>query len=401
MNRNFLIVLKYSLVDKFKSKSFRVLATIIILISAAAIVVPQFMFPDDGEATSTTGTIGVISTNSDNTAYFSDLHKKYFPRTEIEETTLTENFDYIYVVDIDTGTVYVPKSFYTSLSTSPAETELFVKQYMIDKANDFKASDVEVKFTVVKQKITNSIDDAGSYFVGYAVKMLMYFLLIFAVNGLTPEIIEEKSSRELEVVLSSVDALSHMLAKILATLGYLLGLIILMVGTLFAAANIAPMFFEEGTKLVSVEFLSDVFSTMSTDVITFGIIMFLMVIFSSLVFLVIAITTASTYNTTEDLQSASTASIMILVVAFIASFAIMDVEVLKILSYVPIMNVLVSPSLALSGTISTLDMLISIVISIVALIVLSLGARKVYRYSIINYSTKGIFNTIKQMRKNK
>ncbi len=399
MNRNFFVIFKYSLLDKFKAKSFKVLFVLLLLLSAAAVFVPQLLLEEeiavDSTGSTSSSTIGVISEDESNTELFTSLYSKIgnsaVDTVSVEEA---ESKKYDYVVDIDNSTVYLPDTM-SSNTNLLIQLELVLEKYQLLKESDIELTEIEY---VVYEGETSDTHEAGVYFITYGIKIITYFILIYGTSLLTPEIIEEKSSRQLEVVLSTVKPSSHMLAKIASMIVYLLSLPLIFAVGMFASLNILPMIMEVDGTLEIQKLVDLIFSDLPTNFVSFAIIMLLLFIVTILLFLTIVLAVASSYNSIEDLQSASTVSMLVVIASFFVALFVTDLETLKLLAYFPILNFFVLPDLLLTDSVSTFQSLIYIAISTVTLVIAVIGCSKFYRYSVLNYSTKGIFKMIKAMR---
>ena len=112
---------------------------------------------------------------------------------------------------------------------------------------------------------------------------------------------------------------------------------------------------------------------------------------------------ASITTNTEDFQQLQTPIMIILLVGYylaIMASTFKGALFIRILSYVPLVSAILSPSLLVIGQIGIVDVLVSIVITILFDYLLIHFGLKIYKVGILNYSSEGLwkkmFKALKQ-----
>ncbi len=392
MSHKFITLLKYYYSDKILSKGFKVLFFIILIIGTGAVFLPQVIKLDE-IFDDNNGSVGIKTSSTEDFELFKDYHMTLFDN-EVELTTLSSDFEeqFDYVIDLDTNTIYISPSSQYKVD----QLRILIENFYLTKDLSDEREQTEIKqFSSVSTKTT---DDGRLYVITYLTKFLLYFLLIYSVQLLAPDILEEKSSKHLEVVLSSVNSSAHLMSKVLSTMLYILTLALAFVLTLSISVFVAKLVFSE--PIILLEFVKNILGAVEVSLIPFIILMSIFFTISIVTFLVIVAVYTSTFTSVEDVQSSTTSVVLIIVAGFISSLMIQDLEILKLISYIPIVNVFVIPDLYLNGTLSITDVSICISISIVILVLIIIAACKIYRISVLNYSTKGLKNTLKFFKNN-
>ena len=106
----------------------------------------------------------------------------------------------------------------------------------------------------------------------------------------------------------------------------------------------------------------------------------------------------------EDFQQIQTPIMIICAVGYYLSFMANMFEgsiFIKILSYVPLISCMLSPSLLVIGQIGIIDVLISIIVMIVFILFASKYGLRIYKTGILNYSTDKIWTRMFNAAKSK
>ena len=103
---------------------------------------------------------------------------------------------------------------------------------------------------------------------------------------------------------------------------------------------------------------------------------------------------ASMTTNTEDFQQLQTPIFVVSLVGFY--LAIMNsmfdgALFIRILSYVPFISAILSPSLLVTGVIGFKDILLSILLMVVVIYLLIKYGMRIYKVGILNYSSKGLW----------
>lgn len=234
-----------------------------------------------------------------------------------------------------------------------------------------------------------------------------FILIVTMVQMLGAEINDEKTSRGMEVIISSVPAKMHFASKVLAALSYVLiqgGLLFLygflgvMIRKVMAGsgdAGIAGIFSE------TIEMLKNagVFDLLLKGAIPL-IILFVV---SFALYAIVSAVLASMTTNNEDFQQLQTPLMIIMLVGYyVALMAVVfdGALFINILSFVPMLSVLIAPTLYLLGEMSLLSLTLTTLVTIVATYIVYHYGLRIYKVGILNYSSsklwKKMFKSLKQ-----
>lgn len=227
----------------------------------------------------------------------------------------------------------------------------------------------------------------------------LFLLITMATQFVGVEIIEEKSTKAIETIIASVPANIHFLSKIASAISFVIiqgGLVMLysLIGTLIGGASAQsglPQGMDTQTLLA---FVAEVIPNWR------GVLLMtvMFVIVGTLFYLVIAALFASMAVTQEDYQQFQSPLMFMLLGGFyIAIFAPMagGDGFLKVMSFVPLFSPIVAPVAYASGSISTLEALIGLFVTLISLIALVYIASPVYRVAILSYDQTKFMKRIK------
>lgn len=234
-----------------------------------------------------------------------------------------------------------------------------------------------------------------------------FILIVTMVQMLGAEINDEKTSRGMEVIISSVPAKMHFASKVLAALSYVLiqgGLLFLygflgvMIRKVMAGsgdAGIAGIFSE------TIEMLKNagVFDLLLKGAIPL-IILFVV---SFALYAIVSAVLASMTTNNEDFQQLQTPLMIIMLVGYYVALmaVVFDGAVfINILSFVPMLSVLIAPTLYLLGEMSLVALIATTLVTAVSTYVVYHYGLRIYKVGILNYSSsklwKKMFKSLKQ-----
>ena len=243
----------------------------------------------------------------------------------------------------------------------------------------------------------------------FPVIILPFFMLsIFLIQMIGAEVNDEKTTKSMEIIISNVSPKTHFFSKVIA-------------GNLFVIFQAILLLVYGGIglyirKLISgnsiVNGLGDTIKN-SLDIVLNGPIGDKLVYIIPLTLLLMLITFvayslvagifASMTTNTEDFQQVQTPMVIISVIGYylaVMAGVFKGATFIKVLSFIPFISAILSPSLLVLGQIGIFEIIISILIMIVFIFVLIKYGLKIYKVGILNYSQtsvwKKIINSIKK-----
>lgn len=391
MSRNFFVLLKYSFLDKVKTKSFVVLSVVLVVLSAIATFGPvvyenYFAGSNDDHLE----TIGIINEDGAKIEGFSNSLAKYNSAIEVEETDLVSEFseEYEFVVNLDTNEIIIYEDDLYDLD----DYYYLIQLALTDSA---LAEDVDSFAVTTIENDGQLISNEAVYGITYVYKFLMYLVTLLLASLIANEILEEKSTRAMEVIISSIKPTEHMLAKILSGILFMVSLLAVLILSNAVLITIANIVFDDPT-IILLELIKSLKIVIEVDNIV-PILLYILVMFFVTLFIIstIAATISSVFTSTSEAQAAVQIITIIIIAGFIFSIMVTDIAILKIGLYIPVINFFVVADLLFTGGASLIELGISMVISILTLCLIIHFGSKVYRYGVLNYSKKGLKEAMK------
>lgn len=236
-----------------------------------------------------------------------------------------------------------------------------------------------------------------------------FMLIIYLVQMIGAEINDEKSTRGMEIIISNVSPKSHFFSKIVAGNLFVLlqaGLLFIytLVGTLirkFIGGNLVSSSVTTEVKDVMNNVLSSNIGEQLKIILPLTIILMLL---TFLAYSLLAGVLASMTTNTEDFQQLQTPIMVVLLLGYYTSMMASMFEgslFIKILSFIPFVSAILSPSLLILGQIGVVEVIISIVLMIGIIYLLIKYGLRIYKIGILNYSSKDLWKKMFNALKNK
>ncbi|MBF6634379.1 MAG: ABC transporter permease [Planococcus sp. (in: Bacteria)] len=224
----------------------------------------------------------------------------------------------------------------------------------------------------------------------YVLIMLIYVAVIYYPNMIAMEVATEKSSRVMEILISSVSPVKHMFAKIagIGSLGILQMMIFGLAG--YFAIKTA------GTDLTEGFFSVMGFSEVKISTFLFAILFFLLGYF---LYAVLAALLGSLVSRTEDVQQLMLPMMVLIIIASLIAFSgisIPEARYVTISSFIPFFAPLVMFLRVGMLDLPLWEPLLSIAIMLVTIGILGWFGARVYRGGVLMY---GSSQSLKDIRK--
>ena len=241
--------------------------------------------------------------------------------------------------------------------------------------------------------IAELVNSLASVFV-----LPLFIIMVFGIQFVGVDIIEEKSSKAIETIISSVPANIHFLSKIISSIIFIMIqssilLIFGFIGTLITRlTQSASPVLGDTTSLLSIV---ELYFPHWQSIIAFSIVFILV---GSIFYLVFAALIAASSTTQEDYQQFQSPMMLILVLGFYISIfasAAQAYELLRIISFIPLFSPLVVPVAYALGAVSIIDMLISLGITIIFTSVIIKIFTPIYKVAILSYDQTTFIKRVK------
>lgn len=240
----------------------------------------------------------------------------------------------------------------------------------------------------------------------FPIVILPFFMLtIFLIQMIGAEVNDEKATKGMEIIISNVSPKTHFFSKIIAG-----NLFVIIQGALLLMYALVGLLFRKiigGESIINNIEIDSLSSIITTDFIsklyyivplTLILMLITFVAYSLLAGILASMTTNS-----EDFGQLETPIIVILLIGYYLAMmagVFKGALFIRILSYVPLISAILAPSLLVLGQIGIIDVIISIVITLIFNYILIKYGLKIYKVGILNYSSKDLWKKMFKALKN-
>ncbi len=237
----------------------------------------------------------------------------------------------------------------------------------------------------------------------------VFMLTMFLIQMIGAEINEEKSTRGMEIIISNVSPKTHFISKLLSgnifvLLQGILLLVYILIGV-YIRFNICGSFdFSSILGSSGIDVMDSIKSiTLDRNIILVLILSLILIILSFIGYSLLSAICASMTTSMEDYQQVQTPIVLTSLAGYYLSImaSMFNGSVfIRVLSYVPFIGTMLSPSLYILGDIGIIDIIISICLMVGTIFILMKYGLKIYKVGILNYSGshiwKKMFKAVKE-----
>ena len=405
--RDILTVMKFTIKDMVKRKSFIISTLIILLLIVIGFNIPNIIKSIKGDDTNEKlliidnedifeGNLELIKQAGLDyeievgKATFDEVKDK-IENEEIAEAIMVEkqeeNVKIRYIVKNSTMINKVPDDLVNTINS--LYTNMQISKLGLTE-DELQSITPNFEFSLEQ---TEKEKASGNVLAMMLMSIVLFYAIYFCAYQVSSSITTEKTSKIMETLVTSTSPRIIVLGK---TIGIgVVGLLqmIVIVGTALISAK---MFLEP-------ELLNSILD-MSNITPYLGIITIIYFILGYFAYALLYALTGSTVSKPEDIQSANTPVAILAVVGFYLSYFTMmnpTSELNVFASLFPISSPFCMPFRIMLGLASGTDVAISIIILIVTILIIAKIAIKIYSNAILNYGTKMSFKDIINMYKDK
>ena len=255
----------------------------------------------------------------------------------------------------------------------------------------------EVQNPNITHTIENiSEDGAKNFWYAYVMVIVLYMVIIMFGQKVAMSVVTEKTSRAMEVLITSASPAALMFGKILAASVAGIIQITAVFGSAFISYNINKSYFETNAII-------NTLFNFPASLVGYLLIFFLL---GFLIYSFLFGAMASTVSKIEDLSSV----VMLIQIIFVAGFVIstnamtsgdVNSELMKGLSLFPLTSPMAMFTRIAMSEVPGLEILLSVAFLILATILIGYIAAKIYRVGVLMYGTKPTLGKIiKAIREN-
>lgn len=424
MTNKFWFLTKNSLQKKMKNKTFIIVNILLLIVLVALINIDRVVMLFGGNfdkqnnimvLDNTNKTYEIFKKTIDSEETIIDTGLKYKVKKVSDEKKakkeIKKDEDILLIINNDENDIinvtmitygYINSNLYQLINSSitASKQNLAMEEIGISAEELAKISkSVEIKREYIEANKSKE-EEQNEFIMGIVTPIVIFpfFMLItLVVQMVGAEINEEKSTRSMEIIISNVPAKVHFFSKILAA-----NLFVIIQCALLGLYSIIGMLLRGGKSLDSIQNV-DVISNVTSGMDITGMINNL-VGYIPLVLILMAVTLlgysllagilASMTTNMEDFQQLQTPIFVVSLVGFY--LAIMNTMFdgaifIRVLSYVPFISAILSPSLLVTGVIGFKDIILSILLMIVVIYLLLKYGLKIYKEGILNYSSNKLW----------
>lgn len=293
-----------------------------------------------------------------------------------------------------------------------AKTKIALSESDIDKEELAK---IQAPVDITRIYLNDELDE-NYEFIKYLSTMLIpvfivpfFFLIIMVIQMIGAEINEEKSSKSMEIIITSVSPKIHFISKMITSNLYavvqaLLFVVYFIIGlfirTKISGLNLTESFGDNISGMIKT-FME---SGMLNDILRAVPWVIIMLVLSFIAYSLLAGILASMTTNQEDFSQLQTPLMILIMVGYYIALMASTYEkstFIIILSVIPFLSSIIAPVLLIIGQIGVVEILISILMLILTIFLLLKYGLRIYKVGILNYSSEGLWKKMWKSMKSK
>ncbi len=405
--KDLLVVMKFTMKDMIKRKSFIISTIIFLIMIVVGFNIPNILKSINGEDTSDKLVIvdeenifegSLESLKNVDTGYeikisnskYEEIKEK-INNDEIKSAIIVEktnnNVKIRYIVKNTTMMANVPDDIISMMNSLYSNLQIS-KLGLTESQLQSITPNFDYELEQTEEEKAN-----GNVFAIMLLSIVLFYAIYFCAYQVSSSITTEKTSKIIETLVTSTSPKTIVLGK---TIG-------------IGVVGLLQLILLVGTALISAKAFLDpelINSILDISAITpyLGIITIIYFILGYLAYALLYALTGSTVSKPEDIQSANGPVAMLAVIGFYLSYFTMmnPTSSLNVFASIfPISSPFCMPFRIMMGLASTTDVLISIAVLIITILIIAKVAIKIYSNAILNYGTKMGIKDIMKMYKDK
>lgn len=414
-------IIGFTFKNKVKTKSFMITTLILVLLLSIGMNIPYMikLFQGDDAATKITQ-IGVIAEEGNRTA---ELLKAFIPPEGLAKVTVNQyasvdNADLKKALDdgkvegyltfaAPTGDGVPPVTYHSKSGELNGDVQLYLQsalqqvntQLIVgDKLTQEQVAAMYAPVQIGTEQLNAGADGGEAtkeatpiinYVIVYVLLILFFMSITMTGNMISAEITSEKSSRIMEILITSASPLTQMFGKVIGI--FLVGLLQIAV---IAAAVAANLLLPHNATILT-DFDLDL-GQLDISILLYGLVLYILGYF---LYALMYAAVGSIVSRTEDLGQAIMPVLMLGFVNFylpLFSISNADTTLIKVASYIPFTSPLSMLLRIGIGDVAIWEIIVSLLILLVTTFIFGWLAAKIYRTGVLMYGKRP---TIKEIRK--
>lgn len=403
---------KLTYMSKIKSKAFIIFMAIVVVLMVGLSNIDKIMgLFDHGP-----DKVGIVTQNEQiykvlkqqGHSLEDDAKFKKVSKTKAEKLVKNEKLDRAYIVNQNkdnqlSGTILSKdnvdvedKQRFTEVLTTMQSHLVASKLDLSQKELKQLQSQSHVGSKIMSDKEDSQLNSGQktlNYILIYATLMLIFFIIFNFAGQVAMEIATEKTSRVIEMIITSVSPVVHILAKIAAVIAVAFTQVIMIILT--ALICIFAFDLKKLFKNFDIQM-----NYLAWQIIVVSLLCLIVGIFS---YVLLAAILGSLVSRIEDMnQTLMPLTLLAMIAFYIAIFSIMKPDMLltKITSFIPFLAPFELLVRSQSSDLDIWEIIVSMGLSVIVIILLLWIAVKTYKDSVLTFE-KGLFKSIHRLIKNK
>jgi len=411
MMKQFRTILKFELKDFFTDKKFVGFTLILALIIAVVMFFPRFsgsISISDEPVQDMNQDLPIMLVHSANEEH-GEIVKQSFQTvffgykvtlysgeaSDLEEKVISGEAACAFAVSgLDSYTYYVNDLSMYDSNTAHANDAMSIYA-MVQSGMTYEEAARILSGAVHQEIVTLGKDQTNNFFYTYIMIMVLYMAILLYGQMVASNVASEKSSRAMELLVTSAKPVSMMFGKVIASCLAGLTQLTVIFGTAFVSFNLNRYYWDDGGIMASI-------FDMPLELLLY------MLLFFVLGFFIYAFMYGAIGSTVSKLEDIGT-SVMPITILFVAAFIVVmmalssgevNTPLVKACSFIPFTSPMAMFVRIVMSTVPWYEILASVVILIASVIGVGYFAAKIYRMGVLLYGNKpGFGNIIKMLRK--
>lgn len=417
--KQFLAVFEYELGTYLKKKPFQIVTILLMVLIAVGLTIPRFLTSSEEEPSTGLEGQNIAVMASDDMGMSSeqlaemlnqslgegaDVFQPYSGSEEalmqdVESETYTDGlvFDSLLQYTRITGTVSLYDKFSSVLQQVLLQT--YRAQAMteggMDQQQVQQVLSAQVQETLEQTEAGKN--QANSYLFTYVLIMLLYMAIIFYGQMVASSVATEKSSRAMELLITSARPSSLMFGKVFGAGCAGLLQFVLILGTAYGAYQVNEPYYTGAMSVMKTLF------NLPVETLLYALLFFVLGFF---IYAFMFAALASLVSRLEDLSNVITPATMLFVVVFIVVIVALntgevDTPLIIACSYIPLTSPMAMFVRITMGNVAGWEIMISVVLMAAGAVALGYLGAAIYRVGVLMYGKPPKLSGLVAMLKNK
>lgn len=411
--KQFFTIFKFELSGYLKNKIFTGLTVILILVMAAVLFFPRFSqskTPDaDSIGTSYASKMLLQESTETDASLLAQCIKQQLGDIEItvsdkseeqmKKEIMDEKYDIAVIMTSPLSYRYIVKTAGITDMTGYAVDDAIISCYRMKKLADLgvpqeEAADI-LESGVTSEAVIIGNDQSQSFFYTYILMFLLYFAVMVYGQFVAQGVALEKSSRAMELLITSAKPVNLMFGKILGAGAAGLIQLVLLLGSAFGFYAVNRQYWQGNMIIASI-------FGMPAKMLAFTVLFFVL---GFLIYSFMFGAAASLANKLEDINTLTMPVMFCMIITFFITIFSMvggnvDSPLMKIASFVPVTSPMAMFTRITMGSVSAAEIAVSVAILIASTVITGYVAAAIYKAGVIMYGKPPKLNELVRAVKN-